>query len=181
MNLKGWLELLEREGLSLLIVKEGKALFQSSDHGLRPLLEAVSGVEPSRLKGSTVIDKVVGKAAALLICYFQGEQVYAQTMSRPATKILEKRGIDFKSEKVVEAMECPFENAVMEIDDPEEGFKKLRFAIAHEPSCKSPLGSDPWHPSREPRPTHRRTTPIKSPQRAARSRSGPGSIQTIGL
>lgn len=129
MDLKEWLALLEREGLSLLIVKEGEIIFQSSDHGLKPLLEAASSPQLApAIEGSTVIDKVVGKAGALLICYFQGKRVYARTLSRLAAKLLERNGVDFEAEEVVEAIGggCPFEQAVLEIDDPEEAFMRLR-------------------------------------------------------
>jgi len=128
MGLKEWLALLEREGLSLLILKGGKTVFQSSEHGIRPLLEAVAHLAPAlTLEGSTVIDKVVGKAGALLICYFRGKQVYAKTMSRSAAELLKRNGVDFEAEEVVEAIGggCPFERAVSEIDDPEEAFVRL--------------------------------------------------------
>lgn len=126
MDLKGWLELLEAKGLSLMIVKDGEIVFQGTDHGLRPLLEAVSCIAPSRLRGSTVVDRVVGKAGALLICRFQGKRVYAKTASRAALKLLERYGVSLEAAEVVEAIaggRCPFEQAVMGIDDPEEGYR----------------------------------------------------------
>jgi len=126
MGLKEWLALLERENLRLLVVKDGEIIFRSPERGLKPLLEAAS--HPALLEGSTVIDRVVGKAGALLICYFRAERVYAKTMSEPAAELLKRNGVNFEAEELVEAIGggCPFEQAVLEINDPGEGFKRLR-------------------------------------------------------
>jgi len=94
------------------------------------------------LVGTTVIDKIVGKAAALLICYFKAKEVYTKLLSKSAIEVLEKHGIGYKSEIVVENIRkrdgtdiCPFEKIVLEIEDPKEGYEKLGRELTQQRNC----------------------------------------------
>jgi hypothetical protein len=137
MDFTKYLNLLEKEGLSLVIVKKDKIVFKSLDHGIKPLLEAIDRVSSELLKDSLVIDKVAGKAGALLICYFSAQEVYAKTISEPAIQVLQMYGIDSNYQKRIKMIQgrkkgesCPFEKAVLEIDDPKAGYEKLS-SLAH--------------------------------------------------
>ena len=119
---------LDQEGLTLLIAtRDGEVLFRSAGRGIAPLLEALERVSPTRLAGSLVVDRVVGKAGALLICYFKASEVYAGVMSRPAAEVLDRAGISFVAGELTEAIRgCPFERAVAGLTDPEEAYRRLR-------------------------------------------------------
>jgi len=123
---------LEKENKSLIIVKNGKIIFTSKTHGMAPLLEAIEKIGVSQLAGSLVVDKALGKAAALLVCYIKAKEVYAKIMSVNARKLLTIFKIKYTAEKIIpEIMNksgtdiCPFEKAVLDINDPEEGYNKL--------------------------------------------------------
>ena len=127
------LKRLDAEGFNLLILKDGKFLYSSKKDGMAPLLEAIDRLGLRRLKKSVVADKIVGKAAALLISYFKASEVYTRLLSRSAIKVLEKHGIKYASERAVDNIRnkedtgiCPFEKFVLEIEDPQEGYKKLK-------------------------------------------------------
>ena len=127
-----FLEKLDDEGLSLLIIKDGKTLFSSNRDGMAPLLEAIDNLGLSKLSDSIVVDKMVGKAAALLVCFFKAKEVHTRIMSLRAKEVLDKFAIKYCSEKAVPEILnksgtdiCPFERAVLDLDDPEEGYKRL--------------------------------------------------------
>ena len=132
-KLKSHLSALDREGVTLYIFKEGILLYRSVRSGIAPLIEAVNKLGVRSLSGSTVIDKIVGKAAALIISYFQAREVYTHLISRAATKVLDENGIAFYFEKLTDQIKsknglsiCPFELAVEEIDEPKVGYETLR-------------------------------------------------------
>lgn len=142
VELKVYINKLSREGLNLLIIKNKKRLYASKKDGMTPLLEAINLLGLPTLVGTTVIDKIVGKAAALLICYFKAKEVYTKLLSKSAIEVLEKHGIGYKSEIVVENIRkrdgtdiCPFEKIVLEIEDPEEGYEKLGRELTQQRNC----------------------------------------------
>jgi len=132
-KLREYLTTLNRWGVNLYIFKGDASLYRSAKSGIAPLIEAVEKLGTAELSGSTVVDKVVGKAAALIISYFQAREVYTHLISRSATKVLDKNRIAFYFERLTDEIKsrnglgiCPFESAVKEIDEPKVGYEKLR-------------------------------------------------------
>jgi len=132
-KLREYLTTLNRWGVNLYIFKGDTSLYRSAKSGIAPLIEAVEKLGTAELSGSTVVDKVVGKAAALIISYFQAREVYTHLISRSATKVLDKNRIAFYFERLTDEIKsrnglgiCPFESAVKEIDEPKVGYEKLR-------------------------------------------------------
>jgi len=132
-NLESLITLLDQQGLSLLILKGGRTIHSSREGGMLPLLEAIDQLGLGTLAGSTVVDRIVGKAAALLISYFKAKEIYTKLLSRRAIEILEKQGIAYAAERVVNTIRnkddtdiCPFKKMVLTIDNLEEGYKKIK-------------------------------------------------------
>lgn len=131
--MRNLLSRLEDERLSLLILKDGAVIYSSRKGGIAPLLDAIEQLGLGRLSKSMVVDKIVGKAAALLIGYFKAEEVFAKLMSTEGARILSKEGIRFFSEETVQNIKnrdgtgiCPFETLVLEVEDPQEAYRLLR-------------------------------------------------------
>ncbi|MCD6480642.1 DUF1893 domain-containing protein, partial [Candidatus Bathyarchaeota archaeon] len=63
-----YLRELRRRGLSLLIYDQGgkRILYSSGEGGIRPLIDAVETVGRDKLEGCIIVDKIVGRAAALI-------------------------------------------------------------------------------------------------------------------
>ena len=101
---------LEDEGLNLVILKEGEVLYSSREEGLVSLIDAIDNVGLMMLVNSTVVDKVVGKASALLISYFKAKEIYAQLLSKRAIAVLERYRIPYFSEKIVSEILNPIFN-----------------------------------------------------------------------
>lgn len=132
-NLESLISLLDQQGLNLLILKGDKTIYSSKEGGMLPLLEAIDQLGLRALANSTVVDQIVGRAAALLISHFKAKEVYTKLLSKRAIEILEKQGIAYAAKRVVSTIRnkddtdiCPFEKMVLTIDNPEEGYRKLK-------------------------------------------------------
>jgi len=128
-----YLEELESARLSLLIYRDGEVVFSSAGGGIRPLLDAVDALGREGLRGSIVVDKVVGRAAALLAVYMGAAEVHAALISAGAKKVLRRSGIRFHFHRETPAIRsrdgaglCPFERIVQGISDAEEAYRKIR-------------------------------------------------------
>ena len=75
-------KLLAEGGYTCVAVKNGSTCF-STERGVRPLLEWLEQPE-APLREAAVADKVIGKAAALLMVYAGVREVYAAVISEPA-------------------------------------------------------------------------------------------------
>ncbi|MEM3360798.1 MAG: DUF1893 domain-containing protein [Candidatus Bathyarchaeia archaeon] len=123
---------LYKNGLTLVIVKDSKVLFESKHHGVSGFMQALEKLG-DKMEGASVADKVVGKAIALLCIYAKIEAVYASTLSIKAKQVFETHGIYFECGKLVDKILnasgtdiCPFEKATLEIDDHKEAYEKLK-------------------------------------------------------
>jgi len=129
----GLLEQLDASGLDLMILKNGATIFSSAGRGIAPLLEAIEALGLGQLAGSVVVDRVVGKAAALVMGYFKAACVYTKVLSRRGASYLDACGISCCVEEIVEEIVnkdgtdmCPFEKTVLSIENPAEGYRILK-------------------------------------------------------
>ena len=127
---------LRERGLSLQIIFGDLTIYCSDKAGMRPLLESVSSLGRARLRGTIVVDKVVGKAAALLIAYFRPRKVQCGTLSIRAKRILDLYQIRYCSAEVVSEIcrpgsddLCPFEMAVLDVETPLQGYRRLMLRL----------------------------------------------------
>ena len=120
-------------GFALVIARVGALLHTSKESGIFPLFHAA--LSAGDYIDAYVADKVIGKAAALLLLYMKVAGVYTPVMSKDALRILKDRGVRVEADNVVEYIAdrngkgpCPLEITVKDIgDDPREGLA----AIAH--------------------------------------------------
>ena len=124
--------LILEEDVPCVFVREGAVLRPGEGTGVRPLVRALDE-DPELLRGSVVVDKIVGKAAAMLAVLGGAAGVYGLTMSAAARDYLAARGIPAEWETLAERIInrtgtglCPMETAVLDIDDPAEGLTALR-------------------------------------------------------
>ena len=107
----------------------------ATERGVKPLLNWLdAGTDMAEFSAA---DKVVGRATAFLYCLLGVKTVYANVMSHPAAQVLESNGITAQWGKLVEGIinrkgtgPCPFEAAVMEIQDPQEALTAIRNKMA---------------------------------------------------
>lgn len=123
--------------LNLVIVKEDKIIFESKRRGILGFIEAIDSLGLS-LRGVAVADRIVGRAIALLCLYAGVRSLYALTLSREGKEVLERSGIRYTWEHIVDNILspdgthiCPFEEAARGINNPIEAYKKFRDMLKH--------------------------------------------------
>jgi len=124
--------ILKEKDLSLVIVKQSEPLYESSLPGIGGLLQAVEKLR-NRLHNSSVADKVVGRAAALLLIHSHIKEVYAATLSNEGLKVLSERNVPVEHEGLVPKILdregkniCPFERFSLTIDSIDEAYEQLK-------------------------------------------------------
>lgn len=123
---------LKRRGSAFVIVKNKEILAESTEKGVAPFFFAVREFH-DQLKGTSLADKIVGKAVALLSVYSQITSVYTLLTSQPAVKVLDYYNTFLEADRVVEMIlnrtrddQCPIEKIVLHTDEPEEAFMLLK-------------------------------------------------------
>ena len=92
--MSSYLDTLERTGNSLMVYRNGDLVFQSSSKGIRPHLEAIDSLGKG-LRGTVMVDKIVGRAAALLIIYSGAAEAHAAVLSAQGRRVLEMHHLSF--------------------------------------------------------------------------------------
>jgi len=85
---------------ALVLIKNGRILYRSKKQRLLPLLFCLKK-HKAQMRGGMIFDKVVGRAAALLLCYGGVKKVLTPTISRGALEILKRGGAKIESGEIV--------------------------------------------------------------------------------
>lgn len=119
-------EFLESEKLALAIVKDGKLVFSSTGIGIKPLFTAVEQLK-DELEGSSVADKVTGKAAAMLCKYAKIKELHTHLISENAMAVLKDTPIILEYEESTPYIinrdktgMCPVETLSLKTNDIDE-------------------------------------------------------------
>lgn len=119
--------LLSAGAATCVLLKNGSILHQTAGPGVSPLLRLYLET-PDLLRGAVVVDKIIGKAAAMLLHLGGAAAIHTVAMSAPAKEYLEAQGIPFTYERCVDVIKnrtrdgiCPIERSVLEVDDAEAG------------------------------------------------------------
>ncbi len=123
---------LKNKNRSLVFAKDSKVIFETNIEGLKGFLQAIE-TKGRELSNTSVADKIVGKAAALLCLYAKVKAVFAVTISQSGLEILEKSSLKIDYENLVQTIlnlnrtdRCPFEKLVQKISNPSEAFERIR-------------------------------------------------------
>jgi Domain of unknown function (DUF1893). len=123
--------LLKQTEAVCVLVREDGTVLQSELSGVRPLLEWL-GQGGCILTDACIADKVVGKAAALLMLHGGIGEVYAELLSDSAAVCLEHARVPFTyGEKVPCILNrdrtgmCPMEQRCLNIGSPREAYEAL--------------------------------------------------------
>lgn len=85
---------------NLIIYDNKTIIFQSKARGLKPLIIFIKKFN-RKFNYLLVFDKIVGRAAALLLVYIKTSQVYTPIISKNGALVLKKYKISFEAEKRV--------------------------------------------------------------------------------
>ena len=132
MNIEYLKDILLKENHTIVIYKSDASVIVSDDRGVAPLMKLLNE-DKEQLRDSMIADKVIGKAAALLMVYAGVKEVFTPTISVPAVEVFEKYNVKITYDKVVERIInrkgdglCPMETLCLNVENPEEAFDVIR-------------------------------------------------------
>lgn len=112
--------LLYKLDLSCVIINKNE-FYQSAKKGISPLLTELEK-NPAIFVGAFAADKIIGKAAAMLLAKGGVSAVYGMVMSKTAQEIFKKQNIYFEFEEETDFIKnrtgdgmCPMEKSVSEL------------------------------------------------------------------
>ena len=113
---------------TLTVLYEGSPIFTSHGKWLHPLfeLEAYLAEHPIQPEDLILQDKIIGKAAALLIYRLGFRTVKAGILSRLGEAVLQRYGIAYTYEQLVDRIHCQTEDLLAEVEDPEAAYQLVR-------------------------------------------------------
>ena len=120
--------MLEWKEPTLTVLQDGVPIFTSTGKWLYPLFElevylADHPVQPARL---VLQDKIIGKAAALLLHRLGFRTVKAGVLSRLGEVVLQGYEIAYTYEQLVDRIRCQTEELLAEVEDPEEAYRHVK-------------------------------------------------------
>lgn len=114
---------------------KGNSLFVSRMSGLKTLLRLLEN-RPELLRGAAAADKIIGKAAALLLCHGGVAEIYTPVISEAALPVLMAANISCQWGKAVPYIQnksgtlgCPMEALVQNVSNPAQAYALLRAAM----------------------------------------------------
>ena len=113
---------------TLIVLHDSTPIFTSHGKWLYPLLEleayrADHAFAPDHL---ILQDKIIGKAAALLVHRLGFRIVKAGVLSRLGEAVLQCHGIVYTYEQLVERIHCQTEELLSTVEDPEEAYQLVK-------------------------------------------------------
>ncbi len=126
-----------RSGAATLCAADGEVLvYHESGRGISPLLTAIEYEHSHMHAPLDWGDKLVGRAASLLLILVKPRSVFAATMSTGAADVLRTAGIPFTYDILTPDIvnregtgPCPMETAVSGVDDPLEALQTLKRTV----------------------------------------------------
>jgi hypothetical protein len=113
---------------TLTVLYEGSPIFTSHGKWLHPLfeLEAYLAAHPIQPENLILQDKIIGKAAALLIHRLGFRTVKAGILRRLGEAVVQRHGIVYTYEQLVERIHCQTEELLATVEDPEEAYRLVK-------------------------------------------------------
>ncbi|MBO5421251.1 MAG: DUF1893 domain-containing protein [Clostridia bacterium] len=124
-------DLLKKENATFVAVN-GEKIFISHSRGVAPIIEIIDS-DAELLCGASVADKVIGKAAAMLLSKYKVKEIHALLVSEKALEYLDKKSISVTYDNVVAHIinrnktdMCPMEKCVLNTTDEDEAEELIR-------------------------------------------------------
>ena len=113
---------------TLTVCRNGTPIFISNSKWLHPLFELEAYLADHAFQPDQFIlqDKIIGKAAALLIYRLGFRTVKAGILSRLGEAILQRHGIAYTYEQFVDRIHCQTEELLATVEDPEEAYQLVK-------------------------------------------------------
>ena len=120
---------------TLEVYQGNNLIFFSDGKWLHPLLDFQKFLSQHNYNRAALIvnDKIIGRAAALLIVHLGIKKVNAAILSKPGKEALEFHGIQFEFEQLVDRIQCRTEALLKDEFNAERAYQ-LIYELAHQTS-----------------------------------------------
>ncbi|MDD5489828.1 MAG: DUF1893 domain-containing protein [Candidatus Moranbacteria bacterium] len=119
------LEYFFRKDWSFVLIKNGKIVFKSKAERLKPLILCIKK-HKKEMRGAIVFDKIIGRAAAVLLISAKVKEVWTPTISRSGKAYLVKNKVKIGYKNLVECIMnrngddlCPMEKMSQKMPEKE--------------------------------------------------------------
>ncbi len=85
---------------SFVLIKNGKIIFKSKAERLKPIILSIEK-HKEQMQGAIVFDRIIGRAAAILLVHAKVKEVWTPVISQDARKYLKKSKIKIEFKKEV--------------------------------------------------------------------------------
>jgi hypothetical protein len=118
----------DRQTPTLTVLHEGTPIFTSHGKWLHPLFALEDYLADHAFQPAHLIlqDKIIGKAAALLLHRLGFCTVQAGVLSRLGEAVLQRYEIAYSYEQLVDRIHCQTEELLATVEDPEEAYQLVK-------------------------------------------------------
>lgn len=118
----------EMQEPTLTVLRDGVPIFTSHGKWLHPLFELEDYLTEHPVQPETLIlqDKIIGKAAALLIHRLGFRTVKVGILSRLGEAVLQRHSIVYTYEQLVDRLHCQTEVLLSDVEDSEDAYGLLK-------------------------------------------------------
>ncbi|MEG1242667.1 MAG: ECF transporter S component [Oscillospiraceae bacterium] len=123
-------------GSSCLVIKNKEIVYSGEGRGVKPLIELYEN-HPELLSDAFVIDKIIGRAAAVILILGGAKKAFGEVMSDGAIELLQKNGITAQFDKRVDTIlnragngMCPLEKASLDCEDYAQCYENIKKTIS---------------------------------------------------
>lgn len=113
------------------VYQNDELIFHSDSHWLHPIFEFEATLKDKNVHFHLlqVHDKIIGRAAALLLVRLDIKKIYAHLLSNLGRDVLEFYKIDYSYDLLVDKIGCQTEDLLAEEYDPEEAYTLIKQRI----------------------------------------------------
>jgi len=129
------IRMINNEQASCVIIKNNNIIHTDKAPGIKPLIYLYEN-KPEIMKNAFIVDKVIGKAAAMMAVLGGASKVYGVLISKSAIEYLNRNNIPVEYGECIERISnragdgiCPLEETVMDIEDPQIAYERLKETI----------------------------------------------------
>jgi hypothetical protein len=118
----------DRQTPTLTVLHEGTPIFTSHGKWLHPLFALEDYLADHAFQPAHLIlqDKIIGKAAALLLHRLGFCTVQAGVLSRLGEAVLQRYEIAYSYEQLVDRIHCQTEELLATVEEPEEAYQLVK-------------------------------------------------------
>jgi zinc transport system ATP-binding protein len=113
--------------LTLRLHRGHEVVFSSEKHWLHPLFELEEILLRTGNPGEMLVaDRITGRAAAFLLTRLGIRNLRTGVLSQAAIPVLDRWGIEYRCEEIIEKVSCSTEALLSGIQDPENAYALVR-------------------------------------------------------